>query len=108
MLNTDAEQEELSWRRAHLAKRSGCAWNSPTISKKERLSSMKAGNEIRVMSIPSLTWDRMWKITDLCDLIEPGGVGGLVTCILEAHVHNSRLPQEHNSEFGSAAIYRLR
>lgn len=67
----------MSWSWAHLVKRSGCAKNSATISNKERLSSIKAGKEIRVRSMPSLSWDRMWKITDLCVRMEPEGVGGL-------------------------------
>lgn len=74
-VNNDSEQNLLSWNWAHLVMRSGCAKNSATISKKDRFSSMKAGKEIRVRSMPSLSWDRMWKTTDLCDLMEPVGGG---------------------------------
>ena len=64
-MNTDALQKVLSESWAHSTKRSACAKNSATISKNERFSSMNAGKEIRVRSMPSLSWDRMWKATDL-------------------------------------------
>ena len=49
----------------HLAKMSAWARLSPIISRNERLSSMNDGREMRVMSIPTRSCDRMWKMTDL-------------------------------------------
>ena len=56
-------QDIASW--THLAKMSAWARLSPIISRNERLSSMKDGREMRVMSIPTRSCARMWKITDL-------------------------------------------